>query len=175
MNRLLLARQRSMYSAPGGYAEKWAAARRFYEDDVASGFVRVQAELYAASFSNADLREQFLPRVGAWKQVVLEAVQEALSAYQPSLPPAFTAGGDRQSDLRVLAGDGVCATDRWRHQRRRAMTRRLMRSRRCWSHSSACRARSLQSHAQETSGDRAVAAARSTRSPPNARKRRSQS
>lgn len=91
MNRRLLARQRSMYAAPGGYAEKWAAARRFYEDDVASGFVRVQAELYAASFANAELREQFLPRVGAWKQVVLEAVQEALSAYRPSLPPAFTA------------------------------------------------------------------------------------
>lgn len=91
MNRRLLERQRSMYAAPGGFAGKWAAARRFYEEDIASGFVRVQSELYAASLSNAELREQFLPRVGAWKQVVLEAVQEALTMYAPPLPPAFTA------------------------------------------------------------------------------------
>lgn len=91
MNRRLLARQRDMYAAPGAFAEKWAAARRFYDDDLASGFVRVQAELFAASFSNPELREQFLPRVGAWKQVVLEAVQEALEVHHPALPPAFTA------------------------------------------------------------------------------------
>ena len=91
MNRRLLTRQRAMYAAPGGFAEKWAAARRFYEEDVASGFVRVQAELYAASFSNEQLREQFLPRVGAWKEVVLDAVKEALAAHHPVLPPAFTA------------------------------------------------------------------------------------
>lgn len=91
MNRRLLDRQRSMYAAPGGFAAKWAAARRFYEEDLSSGFVRVQSELYAASLSNAGLREQFLPRVGAWKLVVLEAVQNALATYRPSLPPAFTA------------------------------------------------------------------------------------
>ncbi len=91
MNRQLLERQRAMYAAPGGFAEKWAAARRFYEQDIDSGFVRVQSELYAASLSNPGLREQFLPRVGAWKQVVLEAVQEALDTYRPVLPPAFTA------------------------------------------------------------------------------------
>ena len=61
-NRQLLARQRQMYGAPGGFAAKWAQARAFYESDVASGFVRVQAELYAASLSNAELREQFVPR-----------------------------------------------------------------------------------------------------------------
>ena len=60
-----------MYAAPGGFAEKWAQARRFYESDLASGFVRVQAELWAASLSNAELREKFLPRLLAWKQLVL--------------------------------------------------------------------------------------------------------
>ena len=69
-NRQLLERQHRMYREPGGFAEKWAAAREFYEGDLASGFVRVQAELWAASFSNAGLREKFLPRVLAWKQVV---------------------------------------------------------------------------------------------------------
>jgi AcrR family transcriptional regulator len=90
-NRQLLQRQRQMYAAPGDFAAKWAQARRFYENDVASGFVRVQAELYAASLSNPELREQFLPRIQAWKQVVLEAVRDALRIHKPSIPAAFSA------------------------------------------------------------------------------------
>jgi AcrR family transcriptional regulator len=81
-NRRLLERQKRMYRAPGGFAGKWAEARRFYALDLASGFVRVQAELWAASFSNAGLREKFLPRVLAWKRVVLEAVKEAFAAME---------------------------------------------------------------------------------------------
>lgn len=90
-NRQLLERQQELYGAPGGFADKWARARRFYESDLASGFVRVQAELWAASLSNAELREQFLPRIQAWKQLVLDGVREAMQAYQLDLPPAFSA------------------------------------------------------------------------------------
>lgn len=90
-NRRLLERQQRLYHAPVGFAEKWARARRFYEGDLASGFVRVQAELWAASLSNVELREQFLPRIQAWKQLVLDGVREALHAYQVDLPPAFSA------------------------------------------------------------------------------------
>jgi AcrR family transcriptional regulator len=93
-NRQLLERQKRMYRAPGGFAEKWAEARRFYEADFASGFVRVQAELWAASFSNPGLREKFLPRILAWKQVVLGGVREALATLEAcgeKLPPFFTA------------------------------------------------------------------------------------
>lgn len=93
-NRQLLERQQRMYRGPGGFAEKWAEARRFYEADFASGFVRVQAELWAASFSNPGLREKFVPRILAWKQVVLGGVREALAALEASgvkLPPSLTA------------------------------------------------------------------------------------
>jgi len=93
-NRQLLERQQGMYRGPGGFAEKWAAARRFYEADLASGFVRVQAELWAASFSNPGLRQKFLPRILAWKKVVLDAVREALATLEAcgvELPPFFTA------------------------------------------------------------------------------------
>ena len=93
-NQRLLARQAAMYQAPTGFAQKWAEARRFYASDLASGFVRVQAELWAASLSNAELRDKFLPRLLAWKQLVLGAVGEALAAAQAhgvALPPAFTA------------------------------------------------------------------------------------
>ena len=81
-NQRLLARQGSMYSRSGGHAEKWAEARRFYESDLASGFVRVQAELWAASLSNAALREKFLPRLLAWKRLVLGAVREAMAVLE---------------------------------------------------------------------------------------------
>ena len=93
-NRRLLERQQQMYAAPGDFAQKWAQARRFYVDDLASGFVRVQAELWAASLSNQDLRTKFLPRIQAWKQVVLAAVRDAVGTLQDhgvELPEPFTA------------------------------------------------------------------------------------
>ena len=93
-NQRLLARQAAMYQASSGFAQKWADARRFYESDLGSGFVRVQAELWAASLSNAELREKFLPRLLAWKQLVHEAVREALSAADAQgieLPRVFSA------------------------------------------------------------------------------------
>ena len=92
-NRQLLERQHRLYRSPGGFAEKWAAAREFYRSDLASGFVRMQAELWAASFANPGLREKFLPRILAWKQVVLEAVTEALALLEEcgvKLPAPFT-------------------------------------------------------------------------------------
>ena len=94
MNQRLLARQTSMYEGPGGYAQKWAHARRFYESDLASGFVRLQAELMAASLSNAGLREKFLPRLQAWKRLVRDVVRGALGTLEAGgmkLPPPFTA------------------------------------------------------------------------------------
>ncbi|HEY6555907.1 MAG TPA: helix-turn-helix domain-containing protein [Polyangiaceae bacterium] len=93
-NQKLLERQQRMYKSPAGFAEKWAEARRFYEADLASGFVRVQAELWAASFSNAALRENFLPRILAWKKVVLGGVREALETAEQCgvpLPKPFNA------------------------------------------------------------------------------------
>lgn len=93
-NRRLLDRQQRMYRGPSGFAQKWADARRFYKDDLASGFVRVQAELWAASLSNPGLREKFLPRLLAWKDLVFEGVREALEAAAAcgvKLPAPFSA------------------------------------------------------------------------------------
>jgi AcrR family transcriptional regulator len=93
-NRQLLERQKRMYAEPGGFAEKWAQARRFYKSDLASGFVRMQAELWAASLSNPGLREKFAPRLLAWKEVVRGAVREALAHLKANgvkLPAPFSA------------------------------------------------------------------------------------
>jgi AcrR family transcriptional regulator len=93
-NRRLLERQQSLYAGEGSFAEKWAQARRFYESDLASGFVRVQAELWSASLSNPELREKFLPRLLAWKKLVLGFVREVLAAFKSHgvvIPAPFTA------------------------------------------------------------------------------------
>ena len=92
-NRRLLERQERMYREPGQFARKWAQARAFYRADLASGFVRVQAELWAASLANPELREKFLPRILAWKKVVLLGVKDAFSALESCgvpLPSPFT-------------------------------------------------------------------------------------
>ncbi|MCC2675501.1 MAG: hypothetical protein K0R58_2448 [Ramlibacter sp.] len=92
-NRRLLTRQRRLYESPGRYAEKWAQARRFYENDLASGFVRVLMELYAASMSNEKLREAFRPRINAWFDVIHGVVNEAVQHYglQLEIPPEVVA------------------------------------------------------------------------------------
>lgn len=93
-NRQLLERQRRMYSGPATFAEKWAQARHFYKEDLASGFVRVQAELWAASFADTSLREKFLPRLREWHELVLSGVRDALHALEASgtrLPAPFSA------------------------------------------------------------------------------------
>src|SRR5260370_18121798 len=76
-NRRLLERQTQMYTTPGDFAAKWAQARAFYEEDLASGFVRGQMELWAASLSNAALREQFVPRSIAWHREMEDVVLAA--------------------------------------------------------------------------------------------------
>ncbi len=85
-NHALIARQERMYAVPGGFAAKWAQARAFYEEDLASGFVRVQMELWGASISNPQLRHDVLPRLLEWRRVIHTTVRDALSAYQLDLP-----------------------------------------------------------------------------------------
>lgn len=115
-NRRLLARQERLYAAPGSYADKWAQARRFYENDLASGFVRVLMELHAASMSNPVLQQAFRPRMNAWFEVIGKAVSDAFDYYQLDLPVTpevvscwicnFWLG----TELAMLAGTGQSAS-----------------------------------------------------------------
>ncbi len=86
VNQRLLERQRRMYEGPGGLADKWAQACAFYKSDLASGYCRVLMELYAASMSNASLREQFKPRMQAWHNTVVAAVRSAVEVHRLDLP-----------------------------------------------------------------------------------------
>lgn len=85
-NRKLLERQAEMYHQPGGFAQKWAVARKFFEQDLESGFVKVQMELWAASLSNPELAREFKPRIKEWRRIIEKAVGVALEYYELDLP-----------------------------------------------------------------------------------------
>ncbi|MEO6363292.1 MAG: TetR/AcrR family transcriptional regulator [Caldimonas sp.] len=92
-NRRLLARQNEMYRSDMTFAEKWAHACRFYEDDLNSGFVRLMMELFAASFSNPALRAEVRPRHLAWRRLVDAAVRDAIVTYRLEVPASAEAIG----------------------------------------------------------------------------------
>ena len=93
-NRRLVHRQAEMYEAAGSYSELWATSLRFYREDLASGFVRVQMELWGASLSNEALRQEFLPRILDWVRLVVPTVVQAVKDYELDLPvsPEAVAG-----------------------------------------------------------------------------------
>jgi AcrR family transcriptional regulator len=129
LNERLLDRQQRMYLARGGFAGKWAQARRFYENDLASGFVRVLMELYAASMSNEPLREEFRPRINAWFEVINTVAREAVEAYGLDLPPevigCWISNFWMGMELSMLAGTASPAVHRQALDAFEAMLRRL--------------------------------------------------
>lgn len=130
-NRRLLERQVRMYRSQASVAEKWAQARRFYENDLASGFVRVLMELYAASMSNEALRAEFQPRMNAWFDLVAQAVRDALDRHGLKLPVSPEVIGCWISnfwmgmELATLAGTGSPELHRQALDAFEALLRRL--------------------------------------------------
>lgn len=85
-NNRLLERQSRMYAAPASASEKWHQACVFYEEDLASGYVKLMMELMGASFHDVQLRREFAPRVLAWKKLIGQAVEEFLGEQGVQLP-----------------------------------------------------------------------------------------
>lgn len=85
-NTRLLERQRRMYDAQASAARKWEQACEFYEEDLASGFVKLLMELMGASFHDEALRREFTPRLLAWKDLIEKAVEEFIDERRLQLP-----------------------------------------------------------------------------------------
>ncbi len=85
-NTRLLERQARMYDAPTSATQKWQQACAFYEEDLASGFVRLLMELMGASFHDEALRREFTPRLLAWKKLIEAAVEQFTEHNQLDLP-----------------------------------------------------------------------------------------
>jgi len=91
VNRQLLERQSRMYRAEASTSEKWQQACDFYDEDLRSGFVRLLMELMGASFHDAELRREFVPRMLAWHDLVGSAVREFIDRSGLELPVSANA------------------------------------------------------------------------------------
>lgn len=85
-NRKLLDRQARMYASDASPEHKWRQACEFYEQDLASGFVRLLMELMGASFHDEALRREFMPRLLAWMKLVEAGVNEFIDKSGLQLP-----------------------------------------------------------------------------------------
>jgi AcrR family transcriptional regulator len=85
----LIARQRAMYAADVPFIEKWRAAWRFHEDDLAAGYPKIWWELQAMAWNDPRLRERLVRVNGEWRAVLREAFARALDEYgvQDEMPP----------------------------------------------------------------------------------------
>jgi AcrR family transcriptional regulator len=87
----LIQRQRVMYESDAPFVEKWRAAMRFLEEDLAAGYPKIWLELQALAWNRPDLRDR-VARVNAeWRAVLTTAFGEALDDYgldQGSFPLA---------------------------------------------------------------------------------------
>jgi AcrR family transcriptional regulator len=90
-NNRLLERQARMYAAPTSTSEKWRQACAFYEEDLASGYVKLVMELMGAGFHDAELRREFTPRLLEWKKLIARAVEEFADAQGLELPVSSNA------------------------------------------------------------------------------------
>jgi AcrR family transcriptional regulator len=91
-NEQLLARQRELYAAPGPLAEKWRIACDLLDEDVASGYVRVLWELWAAGLADPELAAGWRAAMGGWRDLitsVFEAWSEELEIELPLRPRAL--------------------------------------------------------------------------------------
>ncbi len=86
VNNQLLERQARMYGATAGAGQKWQQACDFYQEDLASGFVRLLMELMGASFHDAALRRGFVPRLLAWHRLLETAVEDFIERSGLDLP-----------------------------------------------------------------------------------------
>lgn len=90
-NARLLERQACMFSEEAPTSVKWKRACGFYDDDIRSGFVALLMELMGASFHDAELRSEFVPRLLAWHELVRSGVDEFLENSGVSVPVSAAA------------------------------------------------------------------------------------
>jgi AcrR family transcriptional regulator len=77
----VLERQRAMYEAEKPFAEKWRTAIGFIEEDLASGYPKVWAELEAIAWNKPEVRDR-LNRVNErWRSLLRDAVAKAIDEY----------------------------------------------------------------------------------------------
>jgi AcrR family transcriptional regulator len=111
-NDLLLERQRELFAAPGSLADKWRVASDLLDEDIASGYVRVLWELWAAGLADAALAEGWRAATRGWRELiesVFETWAQERSIELPLRPRALSsllANVFQGMEVEMLAGVG---------------------------------------------------------------------
>jgi AcrR family transcriptional regulator len=77
----VLDRQRAMYGADLPFAEKWRSAMGFIEEDLASGYPKVWAELEALAWNRPEMRDRLNAVNESWRSLLRDAVALAIEEY----------------------------------------------------------------------------------------------
>jgi AcrR family transcriptional regulator len=77
----ILERQRAMYGSEGPFIEKWRKAMAFIDEDLASGYPKIWAELQALAWNKPELRERVQGVADSWRTVLRDALAQAIEEY----------------------------------------------------------------------------------------------
>ena len=77
----VLDRQRAMYGASALFIEKWRRAMNYIEEDLASGYPKVWAELEALAWNKPEMRERLNAVNESWRTLLRDALAEAIEEY----------------------------------------------------------------------------------------------
>jgi AcrR family transcriptional regulator len=77
----LVSRQRVMYESDVSFVDKWRAAMRFLDEDLAAGYPKIWLELQALAWNRPDLRERVARVNGEWRAVLTSAFADAMDDY----------------------------------------------------------------------------------------------
>jgi AcrR family transcriptional regulator len=74
----ILQRQRAMYETERPFIEKWRTAMAFIDEDLASGYPKIWAELQALAWNKPEMRERVQGVTDSWRTVLRDALAEAI-------------------------------------------------------------------------------------------------
>jgi len=77
----VLDRQRAMYGTDAPFIEKWRTAVGFIEEDLASGYPKVWAELEALAWNKPEMRDRLRGVNDKWRSLLRDALAEAIEEY----------------------------------------------------------------------------------------------
>jgi AcrR family transcriptional regulator len=77
----VLDRQRAMYDTDAPFIEKWRRAMNYIEEDLASGYPKVWAELEALAWNKPEMRERLNAVNESWRTLLRDALAEAIEEY----------------------------------------------------------------------------------------------
>jgi len=77
----ILARQRELYGAEAPFAEKWRTAMGYIDEDLASGYPKVWAELEALAWNRPEMQVRLRAVDERWRTLLRDALADAIEEY----------------------------------------------------------------------------------------------